>query len=256
VLVGDGGEARRTIRAALTDDARFGLIEYLAQAGCEIVATEALARADLLPAQATRRGIVVWNADDALAVAVALLQVAATPPAPQPSWRGCPRIPAPADGKSHKAIRGWGKSLLYFILRNERYIGQMVWNKRQWFRDPITKRRRYRERPETEWIRTEQPELAVVDRETWDRVQARHAENAKQSGSPGRTGHKDHMLSGLLRCGTCGSPMTIVSRSGKNGQRWSNYGSCARTTPCSAPPATGGLLPVLHGDRRPHHQQP
>jgi hypothetical protein len=69
VLVGDGGEARRTIRAALTGDARFGLIEYLAQAGCEIVATEALARADLLPAQAARRGTAVWTADDGVVAA-------------------------------------------------------------------------------------------------------------------------------------------------------------------------------------------
>jgi site-specific DNA recombinase len=139
-------------------------------------------------------------------------------------------ISAPADDRGYKAIRGWSKSLLFFVLRNERYIGQFVWNKRQWFRDPITKRRRYRERPESEWIRTEQPELAIVDRETWDRVQARHRENARQTGAPGRTGYKDHMLSGLLRCGTCGSSFTIVSRSGKNGQRWSNYGCSARNS--------------------------
>ena len=64
VLAAPGGEARRTIRAALTDDARYGLLEYLAQAGCEIVATEALARADLLPAQAARRVLTVWTIDD------------------------------------------------------------------------------------------------------------------------------------------------------------------------------------------------
>jgi site-specific DNA recombinase len=137
-------------------------------------------------------------------------------------------VAAPADGRGYKAIAGWSKSLLFFVLRNERYIGQFVWNKRQWFRDPITKRRRYRERPESEWIRTEQPDLVIVDRETWERVQARHEENARQSGAPGRTGYKDHMLSGLLRCGTCGSSLTIVSRSGKDGHRWSNYGCSAR----------------------------
>jgi hypothetical protein len=75
VLVGARGELRRTIRAALTDDARFGLIEYLAHAGCEIVATDALARADLLPGQAARRDLAVWLADDQLVAA--LLGVAA-----------------------------------------------------------------------------------------------------------------------------------------------------------------------------------
>lgn len=75
VVVGPGGEARRAIRAALTDDARFGLLEYLAAAGAEVVATEALARVDLTPAQAARRGLAVWTAGDALVAA--LLRAAA-----------------------------------------------------------------------------------------------------------------------------------------------------------------------------------
>jgi hypothetical protein len=75
VLVDERGEVRRSIRAALTDEARFGLLEYLAHAGCELVATEALARADLVAAQAERRGVAVWLAEDALVGA--LLAVAA-----------------------------------------------------------------------------------------------------------------------------------------------------------------------------------
>ena len=45
-MLGPRGDARRVIRAALSDDARFGLVEYLAAAGAELVATEALARVD------------------------------------------------------------------------------------------------------------------------------------------------------------------------------------------------------------------
>jgi hypothetical protein len=74
-VLGPGGEARRVIRAALTDDARFGLVEFLAAAGAEIVATEALARIDLVPVQAARRGLAVWTAGDALVAA--LLRAAA-----------------------------------------------------------------------------------------------------------------------------------------------------------------------------------
>jgi hypothetical protein len=61
-LVGDGRQPR-LIRAALTDDSRFGLLEFLAHTGCELVATDALAHAEILPAQAARRGLVVWLAD-------------------------------------------------------------------------------------------------------------------------------------------------------------------------------------------------
>jgi len=69
-VLGPGVEARRVIRAALTDDARFGLVEYLAVAGAELVATEALARVDLMPVQAVRRGLAVWTAGDALVAAL------------------------------------------------------------------------------------------------------------------------------------------------------------------------------------------
>lgn len=70
VVLGPRGDARRAIRAALTDDARFGLLEYLAAAGADLVATEALARVDLTPVQAARRGLSVWTAGDALVAAL------------------------------------------------------------------------------------------------------------------------------------------------------------------------------------------
>lgn len=75
VVVGPDSVAHRTLRAALTDDARFGLLEYLVHSEVEIVATEALARSELLPAQAARRGLAVWSADDAFVAA--LLRAAA-----------------------------------------------------------------------------------------------------------------------------------------------------------------------------------
>ena len=74
-VIGPEGEARRVIRAPLTDDARFGLVEYLAAAGAELVATEALARVDLMPVQAARRGLAVWTVGDAFVAA--LLRAAA-----------------------------------------------------------------------------------------------------------------------------------------------------------------------------------
>lgn len=62
----DDRAAPRPLRAALTDDARWGLLEYLAGCGSALVASEALARADPLPGQAARRGLTVWLIDDAL----------------------------------------------------------------------------------------------------------------------------------------------------------------------------------------------
>jgi hypothetical protein len=71
VVVGPGGEARRATRAALTDEARYGLTEYLTATGAEIVVTEALVRGDPIAQRALRGGPVVWMAPDALVAAVA-----------------------------------------------------------------------------------------------------------------------------------------------------------------------------------------
>ena len=71
VVLGPGGEARRAIRVALTDDARYGLVAYLANAGAEIVAAEALVRGDAVARRALGAGFVVWAAPDALVAAIA-----------------------------------------------------------------------------------------------------------------------------------------------------------------------------------------
>ena len=71
VVLGPGGEARRAIHAALTDDARYGLVAYLAHAGAEIVAEEALVRADPIAQHALAAGLAAWAAPNALVAAVA-----------------------------------------------------------------------------------------------------------------------------------------------------------------------------------------
>lgn len=79
------------------------------------------------------------------------------------------------------------------MLRNERYVGQHIRNRRKWTTDPTSGRRRYVERPEAEWVRVERPELAIVDKVTWDQVQARHAATAQNHGARKRSASL-HML--------------------------------------------------------------
>lgn len=136
-------------------------------------------------------------------------------------------IRAPQDGSSKKVAGcGWSKSQIRSMLRNERYIGRITWNKREWFK--VDGKRRARARPESEWKVREEPALAIIDPATWARAQERNAANARGGGRPGRSGYLDHVLSGLLRCGTCGSPLSIVSRKVKAGRHYSQYGCSAR----------------------------
>ena len=79
------------------------------------------------------------------------------------------------------------------ILNNELYVGVLVWNRQRYVKDPSTGRRVSRPNPETEWIRTNVPELRIVDDALWRAAKDRQAELAKQF--EGRTlGCRDRSL--------------------------------------------------------------
>jgi hypothetical protein len=52
-------------------------------------------------------------------------------------------VPAPYDGKRYSKPTGygWARNQVSSVLQNERYVGNVVWNKRQFFPDPLTKKR-------------------------------------------------------------------------------------------------------------------
>jgi hypothetical protein len=87
------------------------------------------------------------------------------------------------------------------------YIGRVVWNRREWVRNPETKRKVPVLRPESQWIVTEDPSLRIVPQPLWERVQARRLQQAHTYGGEDgkrRTGRgPKYLLSGLLKCGTC-----------------------------------------------------
>src|SRR3546814_5055875 len=78
--------------------------------------------------------------------------------------------------------------------------------------------------PESEWIRTEVPELRIVDEELWQAARQRQTEIAKQfeNVTKGvrayRAKHVNELrrlsflFSGLLKCGCCGGSYGIITR--------------------------------------------
>jgi site-specific DNA recombinase len=109
------------------------------------------------------------------------------------------------------------------IVNNELYAGVLVWNRQRFIKDPNTGKRVSRPNPETEWIRTEVPELRIVDDELWQRVKLRQVELAKQfeATTEGvRAARVERLnflrrpaflLSGLLICGCCGGKYGIIT---------------------------------------------
>lgn len=138
-------------------------------------------------------------------------------------------IRAPYDGiYSKRGGRGWGQSTVRAILQNERYAGRWTWNKRKFIRPPNSKHRRAIPRPASEWRTSTHPDLAIIAPDLWAQVQARFStRRARGQGRVHGEGKVTHLLSGLLKCGTCGSSMSVSSVSMKNGVRYTNFGCSA-----------------------------
>ncbi|MCW5761460.1 MAG: recombinase family protein, partial [Phenylobacterium sp.] len=124
-------------------------------------------------------------------------------------------VPGPRGGVwNHSTIagsaaRGTG------ILHNELYVGVRVWGRRTFVKDRSTGKRSGRDAA-TPPIRDEAPELRIVGDDLWARVRARHAA-AAHSMSRDADGRRQgngkrpkRFLSGLIRCGLCGGPMTMA----------------------------------------------
>ena len=148
-----------------------------------------------------------------------------------------------ADGKSLRRIvrglneegvrsryrqsRGWSEGSVDRILRNEKYVGHWVWNRKGARRDPQTGRRRYFEKPKEEWVVHDDESLRIIPQALWDCVQQRLKEiRGTWPGGKGRRGFTSeqggrvthfptHLLSGAMSCGECGCRMRLVS--GKKG---------------------------------------
>lgn len=105
------------------------------------------------------------------------------------------------------------------MLNNELYIGRLIWDRLRYVKDPATGKRRSRPNPVHMLTSKEVPHLRIVPQELWDAVKARQEDAARNT----RPDHKaqgfwcaqrpKYLLSGLMKCGACGSSFT---KYGKN----------------------------------------
>ncbi len=92
------------------------------------------------------------------------------------------------------------------ILHNEIYVGRLVWNKVRMVKDPATGRRVSRENPASEHRVAESPELRIVEPDLFKAAQ--DLKRSRGGLKPHTQRRSKHLLSGLLRCGSCGSGMS------------------------------------------------
>jgi site-specific DNA recombinase len=113
---------------------------------------------------------------------------------------------------------GWGSSTIRAMLYNEKYAGVWRFKEREWVKVPGTNRRMPKARPADEVITLERPELRIVPAELWDPVRARLDATKKQytkddKGKQSVRNRGNYLLSGILVCDVCGTPLTIYGGS-------------------------------------------
>jgi site-specific DNA recombinase len=102
----------------------------------------------------------------------------------------------------------FGQNSLHDLLKNEKYVGRYIYGMRE---DTIVNGKRHIvKRPPEEWTVIENAIPAIIDEELFSKAQAKLARNKK---APGQYKAKEvYLLSGIIRCGECGSPMHANTR--------------------------------------------
>ena len=119
------------------------------------------------------------------------------------------------------------------IINNEMYVGKLTWNRLTYIKNPDTRKRQSRLNPESEWITQDIPELRIVDDALWQTVKERQSALrfsgvAKRNITDelNRSKRQRFLLSGLAKCGHCGSRYTMISASLLGCARARNKGTC------------------------------
>jgi uncharacterized protein YbbK (DUF523 family) len=107
------------------------------------------------------------------------------------------------------------------ILVNPMYRGEVIWNRSRWIRSAAdSSKRRQIMNPRSEWIIRQDERLRIVPEKLWLAAQRAVADRGRDVGEAVKRGlsraaairsgnGSRYLLSGLLRCGTCGSAYAI-----------------------------------------------
>lgn len=158
-------------------------------------------------------------------------------------------VPTPRSQQGRP--RGWSASAVLEVLRRDLYRGVITWNKTR-------KRNRWgakevKDRPAGEWLTIDAPHLRIVDETTWLAVERERA--LRQAATPvaaqrtrDRGAASRYVLTGFLRCATCGATMSGTWR-GSSERRWFGYACLANTKRGSAICTNNTVTPVGILDR-------
>jgi site-specific DNA recombinase len=126
------------------------------------------------------------------------------------------RVPAPRGRQWNASTINGNEKRGHGILRNPLYAGKRIWNRVRMVKDPSTGRRVSRENDPSEYEISDAPGLRIVAEEMFQAAKDRKEATGGPRGK--RMPRTKRILSGLLKCASCGGAMT-VSCSDRSGPR-------------------------------------
>ncbi len=113
------------------------------------------------------------------------------------------------NGRGLTTQRGmpFGAKAISTIIKNEKYIGTQIYGKYEWYKD-AENMRSGKERLKEDWIVYQDAHEPIIEKDYFEKVQRRIDSRNKNKNT---VRHTD-VLSGLVKCGICGSVMGVITR--------------------------------------------
>ncbi|MBF0502311.1 MAG: recombinase family protein [Candidatus Riflebacteria bacterium] len=128
------------------------------------------------------------------------------------------------NGHRTKWKRMFANNAIFTILRNQKYMGVYTFNVSA-SKNPMGTRNSYIKKSEDEIIRIEDGLPAIISKEDFLTVQEKLSHNKKRAGK--FKAKETYILSGLVHCALCGSPMWGNSRTaGRGKSKYVSYRCC------------------------------
>ena len=110
--------------------------------------------------------------------------------------------PLNPDGNA-KYKNDWSNTVILRVLRNEKYVGDLK-QKKTYTKSFLDHKKRYnRGEEDMVYIRDHHPEIAIIDRETWDATQAELERRSPSDEQKAKHSNR-YWASGKIFCGVCG----------------------------------------------------
>ena len=152
-------------------------------------------------------------------------------------------VSSPRGGKWNASTINGSRSRQNGILQNRLYIGQIVWNRQRFIKNPATGKRVSRLNPENEWLISDAPHLRIIDGTTFEKAGTLKQSKGRQHSSWSRKPR--HLLSALVKCGVCGASYTIVGNDRLGCAGFRERGDCSNNRTVTRQHIEGRVLAAL-----------